>query len=167
MNKYICLVISLPISLILSAQTIKDYINNNWTDERYEVHGDGTLTDTVTALMWMQCSLGQDPEDNCSGDATQYNWQDALEVAEDKTFATYTDWRLPNIKELSSLAARDRYCPAINITIFPNTHCDDWYWSDSPNIFGVSSWVINFYDGDILSNLRHYGYSVRLVRSVQ
>ena len=159
------LVLLLPLNL--SAQTIKDYIRNDWPDDRYQVHGNGTVTDTVTGLMWMQCSLGQDPNDNCSGGATEHNWQAALEAAEDHTFATYSDWRLPNIKELSSLAARDRYDPAINSTVFPNTP-SDLYWSASPNADSSNdAWRLDVYNGyDDYDNRSDNGH-VRLVRSGQ
>ena len=167
MNKSICLLMLLLAPLSLPAQTIKDYIRNDWPDDRYDIHGDGTVTDTVTGLMWMQCSLGQDPDANCSGNATEHNWQEALEAAEASTSATYTDWRLPNIKELSSLAARDRYNPAINSTIFPNTS-SDWYWSASPVAYSSDyAWQLNFsvgYDGNYN---RYSDYHVRLVRSGQ
>ena len=167
MNKSICLLMLLLAPLSLPAQTIKDYIRNDWPDDRYDIHGDGTVTDTVTGLMWMQCSLGQDPDANCSGNATEHNWREALEAAEASTSATYTDWRLPNIKELSSLAARDRYNPAINSTIFPNTS-SDWYWSASP-IASLSfyAWALYFYYGYDSNYGRHNDYHVRLVRSGQ
>ena len=170
MNKSICLLILLLAPLSLQAQTIKDYIDNDWPDNRYQVHNDGTVIDKVTGLMWMQCSLGQTYADGtCSNaaDATEHTWQAALEAAEDYTFATYSDWRLPNIKELSSLAARDRHGPSINSSIFPNTP-SDWYWSASPNAGNSSdAWRLYFsYGYDYLNNRNHY-HHVRLVRSGQ
>ena len=171
MNKFTCLLASLAISWSLSAdQVINDSITNDWPDDRYQVHGDGTVTDTVTGLMWMQCSLGQIyANGTCSdaADATEHNWQAALEAAEDYTFATYSDWRLPNIKELSSLAARDRYNPAINSTVFPNTP-SDWYWSASPDAdFSNLAWRLYFYYGYDDYDGRNYDLHVRLVRSGQ
>ena len=167
MNKFTLLLAALALSLSLSAQTIIENIRNDWPDERYEIHGDGTVTDTVTGLMWMQCSLGQDSEDDCSGSASGYNWEKALGAAEGHVFATYSDWRLPNIKELSSLAARDRYDPAINSTVFPNTP-SAWYWSASPYA-GSSNYAWRFYfdygyDGDDSYDLRSSNLHVRLVR---
>ena len=167
MNKYIHLFAFLLLAspLNLPSQTIKDYIRNDWPNERYDINGDGTVTDTATGLMWMQCSLGQDPDDNCSGSASEYNWQEALEAAEVSTFATYTDWRLPNIKELSSLAARDRYDPVINSTAFPNTP-SDWYWSASPHAGDINkAWRVIFQNGYVNANKRYRNYHVRLVRS--
>ena len=164
---YLLLLIILPSPLSLAAQTINSNTTNYWPDYRYEVHDDGTVTDTVTGLMWMQCSLGQDPDANCSGNASRYNWQQALEAAEASTFAAYSDWRLPNIKELASLVAYDRYDPAINSTIFSNTVLGI-YWSASPNAFNSNeAWVLVFNDGfDIRSNRNGNSY-IRLVRFTQ
>ena len=137
---------------------------NNWINERYEINGDGTVTDTVTDLMWMQCSLGQNSDDNCSGHFEPYYWQGALQAAENSNFADYYDWRLPNIKELSSLAALDRYAPAINEAIFPNTPLDS-YWSSTPNVsYDGYTWMFNFYYGEDYTSPRHHGLLVRLVR---
>ena len=170
MNKSICLLMLLLAPLSLPAQTIKDYIRNDWPDDRYEVHGDGTVTDTVTGLMWMQCSLGQTYSDyDCSDetDATKYNWRVALEAAEDHKFATHTDWRLPNIKELDSLVAYNRHDPAINSTVFPNTPTSS-YWSASPYTSSSAAWTLSFNRGSNGRYSERYGYYyVRLVRSGQ
>ena len=88
-----------------------DYGENNFTD-----NGDGTITDSSTGLMWMK---------NDSG--TTMNWSAALNYAEGIEFAMFTDWRLPNAKELQSIVdythAPDATNPtmrgpALNTTIF-------------------------------------------------
>jgi len=74
------------------------------------------------------------------------------------------DWRLPNQKELRTIAARNCYNPSINVNVFPNTP-DDWFWSSSPVAGDVSSaWAFssgfdNYYGRD-------NNYRVRLVRSL-
>lgn len=60
---------------------------NNFVD-----NGDGTITDNATGLMWMQ-------NDSQEG----LNWENALSYAENLEFGNYSDWRLPNAKELQSL----------------------------------------------------------------
>ena len=168
MNKLIYTLAALATACALSAdQVINTSIANEWPNERYEVHADGTITDTATGLMWLQCSLGQDLDDNCSGSATEYNWQEALEAADSYVLDSYTDWRLPNIKELDSLAALDRYDPAINSTVFPNTP-SSYYWSASPYAnYSYYAWQLDFGDGYDYYNYRFYNYHVRLVRSGQ
>ena len=64
-----------------------DYGINNFAD-----NGDGTITDEATNLMWMQDDSGEG-----------LNWKDALSYAENKEYAGYSDWRLPNVKELQSI----------------------------------------------------------------
>jgi len=64
-----------------------DYGTNSFVD-----NGDGTITDTATGLMWMK-------EDNGEG----LLWEDALNYAEELDYAGYSDWRLPNAKELQSI----------------------------------------------------------------
>jgi len=60
---------------------------NNFVD-----NGDGTITDSATGLIWQE-------EDSGTG----YDWEDALDYAENLDLADYDDWRLPNAKELQSI----------------------------------------------------------------
>jgi hypothetical protein len=55
-------------------------------------NGDATVTDESTALMWAQ-----------SDDGVELNWEDALAYANDSELGGYSDWRLPNVKELHSI----------------------------------------------------------------
>lgn len=57
----------------------------------YIDNGDGTITDTLTGLIWQQ---------NISEIAM--TWDQALYYCETMIFAGYSDWRLPTIKELLS-----------------------------------------------------------------
>ena len=119
-----------------------EYIANDWSDKRYIVHNDGTVTDTNTSLMWMQCSLGQyhnydgSGGNSCTDNATStYTWETALEAAEASAFANYTDWRIPNIRELFSLTALDN-SNYLNSNIFPivSTSATKYnYWTSSPS----------------------------------
>ena len=65
-------------------------------EERFVDNGDGTITDTLTGLMWAQSSS--------PGDIT---WQDAeiysRNPAMDSLYLKYDDWRLPTIEELKTL----------------------------------------------------------------
>ena len=126
---------------------------------------DGTVADLKTELMWKQCSEGQDSENRCEGGALSYTWDKALQVAEDLNasggFAGYTDWRLPNVKELVSILEKACVRPAINNTHFPNT-TGVGFWSSTASYNGT--WYVNFQVG--LSNYHYRGgaLKVRLVR---
>ncbi len=64
-------------------------------------NGDGTITDLATGLMWMQVDSGTFHVGN-DGDG-KLNWKQALAWAENLEYASYSDWRLPNAKELQSI----------------------------------------------------------------
>ena len=166
----IILILSIGILLTNHAnaqQTINPNIKHDWEDSRYTVNGDGTITDKKTNLMWKRCAQGLSGSDCMTGTATTHDWQAALDLADNSSLAGLS-WRVPNIKELRSIAAYDRYNPAINSAIFPNTPIDSWFWSSSPYA-AISNYALRlrFGDGYDGGNGRYYGYYVRLVRGGQ
>jgi len=66
--------------------------NTDYGINSYVENGDGTITDSATGLIWQQDDSG-----------TGYNWEEALDYAENLELADYDDWRLPNAKELQSI----------------------------------------------------------------
>jgi hypothetical protein len=66
--------------------------NTAYGTNQFVNNGNGTITDNATGLMWMQ-------NDNGTG----VLWKDALSYAENLTYAGYSDWRLPDVKELQSI----------------------------------------------------------------
>lgn len=107
----------------------------------YYNNGDGTITDIDTGLMWTQVP------------GSARNWNAAMTYAEGLTTATYTDWRLPNVKELQSLvditmttatsAATAK--AALNRTLFPAATATA-YWSSTALAGGslTSAWLVEF-----------------------
>jgi Protein of unknown function (DUF1566) len=158
--------------MIVSGVTCVGGIQPSNPDEVYVVHGDGTATDRRTGLMWKQCREGQTfvagaTGYTCTGTATTATWDAARTLAAASTFASYSDWRLPNVKELQSLAEQCKFNPAINDVIFPGAN-GSVVWSSSP--FGYNSsfaWYVNFGFGDAGNALRSVAYPVRLVRGGQ
>lgn len=81
--------------------------NTTLYDMEYVDNGDDTVTDKSAALMWAK------------NDAGRMNWVEALEFADKSKIAGYSDWRLPNSKELQSLVDYDKKTfPAINTDFF-------------------------------------------------
>ncbi len=70
-------------------------------------NGDSTITDVATGLMWSQ-------DDSQEG----MDWEHALAYAENATYAGYSDWRLPNVKELQSIVDYSGVFPALDTTMF-------------------------------------------------
>ncbi len=75
-----------------------DYGVNDFVDNR-----DGTVTDRASDLMWMQVDSGA-----LEGSEGAMTWEQALQWAENLEYAGYSDWRLPNIKELQSIVDYSR-----------------------------------------------------------
>lgn len=111
----------------------EDYGTNNFSD-----NGDDTISDRATNLMWQKNDAG------AVGTGTgPMDWDAAISHCETANTADYSDWRLPNAKELHSLmdysrspdtsnsAAMDNI---FNATSFVNEEGEtDWasYWSSS------------------------------------
>ena len=112
--------------------------NSDYGINDFEDNGDGTITDNSTGLMWMQADNGEG-----------LTWKDALSYAENSDYAGYSDWRLPNAKELQSIVDYSRSLnttnsaaidPLFNATQITNEAGQDdypWYWSGTTH----QTWV--------------------------
>ena len=130
---------------------------------RYSFSVDGTeVTDSKTGLIWQRCSAGQSwsaGTSTCTGTAATYTHEAALSFAK-----TQTGWRLPNVKELSSITDKSRNNPAIDVTAFPATPAN-WFWTSTPYAGGASdTWGVYFSNGLVNNLSRSSTYLVRLVR---
>jgi Protein of unknown function (DUF1566)/Secretion system C-terminal sorting domain len=83
------------------------YINN----------GDGTITDTVTGLMWQQVDGGE------------MTIEHAHAYCDTLSLGGHTDWRLPNAHEAFSILNMQRANPAIDTMYFSRSNADYWWTS--------------------------------------
>lgn len=119
-------------------------------------NGDGTVTDANTGLMWQQGEAG-----------STMNWEGALTYCETLSFAGYSDWRLPNIKELESITDDSLYDPAIDTNYFPEAYASP-YWSSTTYASDTSyAWYVYFYSGSVSSYSKSSTFYVRCVRAGQ
>ncbi len=127
------------------------------------INGDGTVTDKNTGLIWEQKTDdgGQRDKDNT------YTWKEALTYCENLTLAGQSDWRLPTIKELASIADVTKWNPSIDTEYFPNTVLS-YYWSSTTYATYTSHasdvYFLNGYDNYYNKSDSRY---VRAVRSGQ
>lgn len=94
-------------------------------------NGDGTVTDRATGLMWAQADSG-----------FGLDWESSLALAEGSELAGYSDWRLPDAKELQSIVDYtrapdagdpDRRSPAID-PIFQVSDEESYYWTGTSHL---------------------------------
>ena len=162
----------LAMSYAVQAQTCKpESIPASTPNSQLQDNGDGTITDRKTGLIWKQCVEGLSGNTCASGSAEIFSWQQALQRAQTVNsgggFAGASDWRVPTIKELSSLVEQQCAGPAINLTRFPNTG-SDIVWSSSA-VAGSSNnaWVVYFGNGGTNWGNKGVNCQLRLVRSGQ
>ena len=112
-----------------------EYGKNNFID-----NGDGTVNDLATGLMWQK-----------TDDGIARDWEESLEYSESLELAAYSDWRLPNSKELQSIVDYTRSpqttnSPAIE-PIFETSEINDpdgnpgqypFFWTGTTHQDGVN-----------------------------
>ena len=129
-----------------------------WPDPRFTESG-ACVTDNLTGLMWVK-------DANFSGLKT---WANALISIKDLTMCRYSDWRMPNSKELFSLVDRSQSNPALP-TLHPFTNVqsgiDDLYWSSTSYAFDpTGAWTIDMLLGGLIPLLKTEQAFVWPVRS--
>jgi hypothetical protein len=109
----------------------------------YTDNGDGTVTDNVTGLMWQQ-----------GFDVLSYD--DAVVSADASTLAGYSDWRIPDIKEMYSLilfsgadpSGGDEGSVPAGATPFVDTSVFDFeYGSNGERIIDTQYLTTSIYNG--------------------
>lgn len=161
------------VKLVNAQQICDETIPASTPTDRFVDNMDGTVSDKQTGLMWAKCSGGQTRENNtCIGmwsNIRLYTWLQALDIAENSaTLGGYTDWRVPNVKELASLIEDRCYNPSINLEVFPNTASQP-YWTSSAKLAN-KAYMVNFEFGGVSDgvyfNNNAYNKWLRIVRSI-
>ncbi len=93
--------------------------------------GEYTVADRRTGLVWQGCPIGQTGVFCDTGAAIRQTWRDALATCEGLTWGGASDWRLPSIVELLSLAAMRVGDGSPDQSIFPGTWHPYGRWSST------------------------------------
>jgi hypothetical protein len=94
-------------------------------------NNNGTVTDTITGLMWQQTDGGEMTVENAA------IYADAL------VLGGFSDWRLPTAHESFSILNHQKNNPALDITIFTTSAAEYWWTSDKQANDAAKIWCIN------------------------
>ncbi len=133
---------------------------------RFTVSADGQeVTDSQTNLIWRRDIEDPGLYPSPSSSTSLFTHEAALQRAVAVAISSGKAWRLPNIKELASLADKNRSLPSIDTVAFPSAQSSS-FWSSTP-IEGVSIRVgaINFQYGVVQLGERAFLNRLRLVRN--
>ncbi len=115
------------------------------TSARFKADADGTVTDTRSKLMWMRCSAGQRwTGSRCTGTPQSLTFPSAQSVADEinrSGSAFFSDWRVPRMPELASIAERECSDPRINLELFPDTPASFYWTTTSRRASGPTDFV--------------------------
>ena len=121
-----------------------------WPEPRFTDNVDGTVKDNLTGLMWTRDTQ------QISGTKA---WSEAITACNDLNYASYTDWRLPIVRELQSLIDFSQYNPELpSGNPFPNVQ-SGLYWSSTTYVYLTElAWYVYVKHGYVGSNVKSYYY---------
>jgi len=133
----------------------------DWPTPRFNLDSAGTFAvDKLTGLIWPTATLTPGP-DACADTGLLLTWQQALDHVACLNTSKYlgrNDWRLPNRKELHSLADYSTGAPAL-----PAGHPFDdpagfEYWSSTTDLSSpADAWTVSIFDGSLSSAVKAQG----------
>jgi len=91
-------------------------------------------------------------------------WGNAIIYAEALNFAGFTDWRMPNVKELLSLSLYAGVAPLI-YAVFTNTKTSYEYWTSTTNpLIVLNAYRVSFSVGAVSNTAKTNTQYLRCVR---
>lgn len=163
-------------SACVGAQICNPAVAPSTPTNSFTIHNDGTVTHKSTGLMWQRCIVGQTwTGDICLYGHDYYSWPQAVALSGQNNFAGYNDWRLPNVKELTSIFEYACSAPALNQLIFRDNATASAFWSTTPQSSNKDyHYRMSTVNGQIwgfaaepLPDINTTKYLVRLVRNTR
>jgi len=113
------------------------------------------VKDSVSGLEFQDDAVG-----------SRMKWEAAISHCEALSLGGHSDWRLPNINELKTIADRSKRNPAI-VDAFTHTS-SNYYWSSTTYEGNKdNAWVVNFNGGGVYYDGKDGSNYVRCVRDGQ
>ena len=184
-SRYFVAICVLLVGAPALAQVCNQAIERGNHPSRYQIDpsNPGEALDLVTSLVWQRCEMNRvindqntvdvlddtcdEPPENQDDDTTNntqltFNWLQATERAE----LEGNGYRIPNLKELSSLLELACFNPAIDPDVFPGA-TQGPAWTSTPHADeGFEVWSIDFSGGNDQTQSKASFLPVRLVRDL-
>lgn len=97
----------------------------------FTINGDGSVSDTVTGLMWQQADGGE------------MTFENAVIFCDTLTIGGFSDWRLPSAHEAFSILNFQFANPALNNLVFTTTAAEYWWTNTRQVNDSTKIWVTN------------------------
>jgi len=97
-------------------------------------------------------------------ETTATNWTSAIQYAESLSLGGYTDWRLPNIKELQSINDETLTAPSVDTTYFTGATASRYWSSTTMHNSTNEAWYLDCQFGITTYTNKAGNLSVRCVR---
>lgn len=114
------------------------------------------VTDSTTGLQWQDDAIGN----------TMMTWDSSINYCESLTLDSKSDWRLPNINELTLLVDDTKYNPSIS-TVFKNIESSGYWSSTTHDNYSDTAWFVYFLHGYQGNGDKSTSAYVRCVRAGQ
>ncbi|MDQ5939103.1 MAG: hypothetical protein QG557_50 [Pseudomonadota bacterium] len=140
------------------------------SDKKYIISDNGQeVLDMQTNLIWRRCVEGmlwngQTCVDENGSGPSFFMFEEALQHAAKQAANTKKGWRLPNVKEITSLMDYSQPDMAINLNVFTATPNAQSWSSSSYSADAFNSWIVHLYYGKVYYDYTEDKGVVRLVR---
>jgi hypothetical protein len=147
-----------------------------WPMPRFKDNGDGTIKDNLTGLVWLQnarcIKIHYIEFDNDGEPDGRVTWQHALDFVAGINSGSfpncsggYSDWRLPNRRELLSLYDYNNFHPSLPSN-HPFIYVENYdYWTSTTVSQSTSeAWLVDFNSAGAVNASKNSRYRVWPVR---
>lgn len=134
-------------------------IGLTWPEPRFSITDSTLVLDRLTGLTW---TLSANPFE------FPMSWQEALKSVQElnhKAYFGFTDWRLPNRRELRSLMDHGTSCPCLPLDNPFKDVVQTWYWTSTTSAMYPSyAWYVHLQGGRMFWGRKNRDYLVWPVR---